>query len=128
MPPHSSNTAIASLELEQQVALYQFYLSAYLKGIAFYLAISGALGKFAADSESYRSELVWLGVLSSLAALIPLTYGFVHERYFRASFVRLADATATTPISTGPFRMLIAATTTLWAIVTFGWLFIWRWL
>jgi hypothetical protein len=114
----------AKFELEQKVDLYKFYLSSYLKGIAFFLAIIGALLKFSVDSVAYRGVFSAAGVICCAIVLVPILYGISHERKFRRDFVRLAELTNTKPVSTSPFRMLIVTTASFWVIVSAGWLYV----
>jgi len=118
----------AKAELEHRVSLYQFYIGSYTKGIAFFLAITGALLKFAVDSTEYRSVFAVVGLLCNAAVLIPLLYGARHERQIARDFTRLAEATHTKSISTGPLRMLVVATATFWVILCVGWLYVLLWL
>jgi len=53
----------AKIELEHRVKLYQFYLGCYIKGIAFFLAITAALLKFALDSTKHSRIFSWAGIL-----------------------------------------------------------------
>ena len=114
----------ARFELEKRVDLYQFYLGAYLKGIAFYLAITGALLKFAIDNDTYRNIFGYAGILVSLAVLVPLLFSMRHEKSFKNEFARLATATRTQAIETSPFLMLIRVVVAIWAVVFAGWLYI----
>jgi len=118
----------AKVELEHRVNLYQFYIGTYTKGIAFFLAITGALLKFALDSEQYRSVFSWAGLLCNAAILIPLIFGIAHERKIAAAFKRLAESTGTTRISTGPLRILAIATVVFWSILCVGWVYVLFWL
>jgi len=118
----------AKFELEQRVDLYQFYLSSYMKGLAFFLAITGVLLKFAVDNREYRSIFSWAGILCSLAALIPIIFARNQERGFSSNFQRLAESTGTVPINTMPFRMLINVVLAFWIVVVLGWLYIFGWL
>ena len=114
----------AKVELEHRVSLYQFYIGTYTKGIAFFLAITGALLKFALDSAEYRVIFAAAGLICSASILIPLGYGAHHERQIARDFTRLAEGTNTRSISTGPLRMLVVATAIFWAIVCLGWLYV----
>ena len=58
----------AKLELGHQVDLYQFYIGSYIKGLAFYIAVTGALLKFALDEMQYRRVFTSAGLLVSMAA------------------------------------------------------------
>ena len=118
----------AKLELEQRVRLYEFHVGAYIKGIAFYLAITGVLLKFAVDTVQYRTVFAAAGLLCSFAILIPLMFGLRHERVMRRRFVELAEATGTNPISTSPLLMLSVATASFWMIVSAGWVYVLHWL
>jgi hypothetical protein len=112
------------IELEHRVNLYQFYIDQYTKGIAFFLAITGALLKFAIDSKNYRTIFSAIGILCSLAVLIPLLFGFNHESSMSKDFGRLAQNTGTKKISTTPLKMLAIATAIFWIIVFLGWLYL----
>lgn len=118
----------AKIELEHRVALYQFHLGSYIKGVAFFLAITGALLKFGLDSELYRAVFSWAGLMCNFAILIPLIFSFVHERHIARDFDRLAIATKTATISTNPLRMLAIATTVFWLILSAGWIYVIFWL
>ena len=117
----------ARVELELRVRLYEFYVGSYIKGIAFYLGITGILLKFAVDSENYRSTFCAAGILCAVAVLVPLVFGSVHERAMRVRFRELAKATDTEAISTSPLRMLVFATVVFWVIIAGGWVYIWQW-
>lgn len=114
----------AKIELAHRVGLYQFYISQYTRGIAFFLAITGVLLKFAIDSQQYRFIFSLIGVICSLAVLIPLLFGFWHESNIASDFKRLAQKTKTEMISTAPLKMLSIATAVFWSIVFFGWLYV----
>jgi hypothetical protein len=118
----------AKTELENQVTLYQFYVSTYTKGIALYLAITGALLKFAIDSKEYRQVFGAAGLLSAIAILIVLGFGIAWERITAKEFRRLAVTTGTTCISTAPFRALTVAVAAFWVLVFIGWFYILFWL
>jgi hypothetical protein len=107
----------AKLELEQRVKLYEFYVGAYIKGIAFYLAITGVLLKFAMDCDRYRGVFSAVGLLCSFAILIPLWFAIRHERELQRRFLELAALTATKPISTSPLLVLSCATACFWVIM-----------
>ncbi|MDZ4287355.1 MAG: hypothetical protein U0984_05325 [Prosthecobacter sp.] len=114
----------SKFELEQRVRLYQFYVDCYIKGIAFFLAITAALLKFAMDSKPYRTVFAVAAIICTLSILIPLIFGMVDERKMARDFRRLAEATKTTPTSTAPLRMLAIATAYFWLIVFGGWIYI----
>ena len=111
-------------ELDHQVTLYQFYLGTYTKGIALFLAITGALLKFALDSKEYRQVFGMAGLASAIAILIIIGYAVFWERITAKEFKRLAEATGTTPISTAPFRALAVAVAAFWVLVFVGWIYI----
>lgn len=54
-PYDNSMDEPSKFELVQRVRLYQFYIDCYIKGIAFFLAITAALLKFAMDDKSNRT-------------------------------------------------------------------------
>jgi hypothetical protein len=118
----------AEIELGHKVDLYQFYISAYTKGIAFFLAITGALLKFAVDSDDYRQLFSLAGLACNAAVLIPLIFGAFHERRMAAHHRRLAKATGTTFISTAALKMLVWATAVFWAILCLMWVYVLLWL
>jgi hypothetical protein len=115
-------------ELEQRLRLYQFYIDCYIKGIAFFLAITAALLKFAVDAKSYRTVFAVAAIMCTVAVLIPLVFGLIDERKIARDFRRLAETTQTKPISTAPLLMLSIATAYFWLIVFGGWIYILCWM
>ena len=67
-------------------------------------------------------------VLGLVAILIVFFYAIVHIRNTRAEFIRLATATGTKPISTGPFAVLTGTVGAFWLVVLTGWVYILLWL
>lgn len=118
----------SKIELENQVTLYQFYVATYTKGLALFLAITGALLKFALDSKEHRQVFGTAGLLSAIAVLIVLGFGIAWERTTAKEFRRLAMTTGTTCISTSPFRALTVTVAVFWVMVFIGWLYILFWL
>jgi len=116
----------AKFELEQLTGLYKFYLDAYIKGIAFFLAIASFIAKTALDSLAHRVFFGLAGMTTSTAVLIPLIFSIWHERHLCDQFRQLAKMTATTPVSTAPFRILIVGTSALWLLVFAAWIYIVR--
>ncbi len=114
----------ARLELELQVGLYKFYLDCYLKGIALFLAIAGALLKFAVDSPHGGRIFAYAGLGSSLSVVVPLLYGVAHARRFARDFARLGALTGSRPISVGPFYMFIAVSALFLSMVIAGWAYL----
>jgi hypothetical protein len=118
----------AKFELEKRISLYQFYLDLYTKGIAFFLTITGALRKFAFDSQSNRNIFVGSGLLATIVFLIPLAFGLFHARTMQKDFNRLGDATGTVPFSVSPLQMLVSCVAVFWILVFGGWVYIIAWL
>lgn len=119
---------VAKLELDHQVILYQFYVATYTKGIALFLAITGALLKFALDSAEHRSIFATAGIVCSVAILIVFFYGLAYRRATQVEFTRLAEAAGTKPISTKPFAALTATAGAFWVVVLAGWVYVLLWL
>ena len=115
--------AAAKLDLENQVALYQFHVGSYTKGIAFFLAINAVLFKFALDDESRRLLYSIVAILCGAAILIPLGYGLLHSRRMKVRFDRLAELTRTDPIDVTPLQMLVQATAAFWVIILGTWMY-----
>lgn len=113
----------AKVELEHRVALYQFYLNSYIRGIAFFLAINAVLFKFAIDDQLHRRMFSILALLCGLAILIPLVFSIRHVREMGSDFKRLAEATRTKPIRVAPLTMLSGATTLFWLIIVGAWVY-----
>lgn len=111
----------AKLEYERQVELYQFHVGAYIRGIAFFLAINALLLKFAIDDLVNRTMFAIFALSCGLAILIPLVFSFCHVRNIRKDFQRLAVLTKTQPISVAPFVMLSSVTLAFWIIIFGAW-------
>lgn len=118
----------AKFELELRFKLYELYVNSFIKGIALFLAINGALLKFALDSVRYRSVFSLAAIFSFLVIVIPGVFALFHERVLSRDFARLASATNTSPISTVPLRMLAIATWIFWLCFFLGWIYIYGWL
>jgi hypothetical protein len=115
---------VAKFELEQAVGLYKFYLDAYIKAIAFFLAIAGFVAKAAIDSARDRGLFSTIGLVCNAIVLIPIGFGIYHERTISRSFIRLAQQTGTSALSTSPFRMMIVATCAFWIVLSAGWFYL----
>jgi hypothetical protein len=118
----------ARIELDHRVSLYQFYVATYTKGIALFLAVVGALLKFALDSKDHRAIFATAGLACTLAILIIIAYSLSYERDIAKDFARLGAATGTAPITSAPFRALSAAVLAFWILVLVGWVYILFWL
>src|SRR5688572_8270838 len=114
----------AKTELEHHVRLYQFHVDCYIKGIAFFLAITAALLKIAVDSQTFRVPFAIGALLCTVAISLPIVFGFTHEKRLVEEFQRLAVATKTRPLSTAPLRMLARTAAFFWFIVAGGWIYI----
>ena len=114
----------AKFDLEQTIGLYKFYLDAYIKAIAFFLAIAGFVAKAAIDSERDRALFATVGLICNGIVLIPIAFGIYHERAIAKTFKRLAASTGTTTVTTAPFRMMIVATCAFWVVLSIGWAYL----
>ena len=119
----------AKLSLAQRVGLYQFFVTSYMQGIAFFLTITGVLLKFALERETnHRAVFVIAGLAFLLAACFPLLGARRYERDMAKRFQRLAAQTSTEPVDTTPLRNLIYATWVFWVIIAVGWAYVcWLW-
>lgn len=112
----------AKLELDHRVALYQFHASAYIRGIAFFLAINAVLIKFAIDDTTNRGLYSEVALLCSIAIVIPLAFSYWHIGEMKREFKRLAVATRTIALSVAPLAMLSFATTVFWLVILVTWI------
>lgn len=118
-----SDGDLAKLELKTHTELYQFYINCYLKGAAVFLAIMGALFKFALDPTPHRRVFAVAGLSGCALIVFPLIFAFSQERRFRADFNQLANRTKFL-ISTSAFFMLCITVTGFLAVVIAGWLYV----
>lgn len=119
-----STSDLAKMELDHRVALYQFHVSSYIRGVAFFLVINGVLFKFAIDDARNRDLYSMLALLCGAAITIPLIYSFWHIRAMKVEFQRLATLTSTTALSVSPLLMLSVVTTAFWFIIVGAWIYL----
>jgi hypothetical protein len=122
LPERPSADEAARLELAHHVELYKFHASAYIQGIAFFLAINAALFKFAIDDRTNRGLYSEVALLCGIAIVIPLAFSYWHIGRMRRDFDRLANATSTSALSVAPLAMLSFATTIFWLVIVGTWI------
>ena len=113
----------AKLDLQNHVTLYQFYVGAYIKGIAFFLAINAVLFKFALDDKPDRLLFSLVALGAGLAILMPLFFGRSHALGLADLFQKLSRRTETEVIDVSPLKMLVRTTAIFWSLIFVLWLY-----
>lgn len=115
-----------TFELKQLLSLYEFYISSYIKGLAFYITITGALIKFSLEAEVISNRIIFsiAGLTVNLISLCIIMFAFFHRKDMQSSFQKLSSQTGTSLVKTSPFNMLIYASLGLWLLTTIGWIHI----
>lgn len=111
----------AKFELGMRKDLYKFYGGAYLRTVAFFLAITALLLKLALDDPDRRTLLSLVGIGATLIALIPLINSFIHYEEMRDRFDELARETRTKAVSVTPILLLALTSSAFWFLVAVGW-------
>ena len=111
-------------QIEHDTDLYKFYITNYLKVIAFYIAINGALLKFAVDSAQYRSVFCLAALLYSLVLGPVVVFGIFQNRSFQSRFKKYSASSEIDSISTAPGYLLGTIASFFWTATVIGWLYI----
>jgi len=111
-------------QIEQDTDLYKFYITSYLKAIAFYIAINGVLLKFAVDSTQYRSVFCLAALLYSLVLGPVIVFGMFQNRSFRSRFKKYSASSGIESVSTAPGYLFGTISSFFWIATVVGWIYI----
>ena len=111
-------------ELDQKIEVHHNYFSNALKLMAFFLAIMGALLKFAIESPKYSDVFCIAGAVISAIAMIVSALAFVFNISLSKDVRRLSCQLGIRPISIIPVLILSLGALCANAIFLVGWYFL----
>ncbi len=112
----------AKLELELRFRFFELYLNTSMKGLAFFIALQGALLTLAARDRGSQEMFSVAALIMCISTLIPLHGSLKVLKKMEGHFERLAAQTGTALIELRIAWVFWLGTLTFWALSVVGWI------